>query len=594
MTEKYKVTFLPEDAEIEVDEWTTLMQAAVEAGIHLGGPCGGKGTCGKCRVYLKDQKERRSVLACKTPVQGKMKVIIPQNEVSLFRKDENDTQDLGLDIQPGIWKKTVRVAKPELGDQQSDLTRLFLALGRELPLTYTALKSLPTALRAENHQVTVVYTDEQVLSVEPGNTENQLLGLAVDIGTTTIVAALMDLSTGNVLGIASATNSQNIFGADVISRIEHVINCPQGLEQLQLRAVQAINNLIDELCSKAKTVSINICRVTVAGNTTMEHLFLGIDPRNLAPPPFIPVMTHPIHLEAREIGLNVHPHGRIYLIPNIAGYVGGDTTSVILSTRVYEKQGIFLVVDIGTNGEIVLSVDGKMLACSTAAGPAFEGAHIKYGMRAALGAIEGVRFDGDISLKVIGNVPPIGICGSGLLQAIQVMVTIGVITLSGNLISKAEAEEKSLVLPVLERLGTDENGNYFILSSLKNKAKTVRITQRDIRELQLAKGAIRTGIEVLLREARIFVGDIDQVLLAGAFGNYLNKESALSLGLLPDISPERIQMVGNAAGTGARMVLISDSLLRNAYGIAKDVKHIELSGRTDFDEMFFKYLGFKC
>ncbi|NLI92657.1 MAG: DUF4445 domain-containing protein [Peptococcaceae bacterium] len=592
MVSKYKVTFLPEGIEANIPEGTSLMQAAADAGIQMEGPCGGKGTCGKCRVLIKEEKTEKPVLACKTLVQEDMTVIIPLSEVTLLRKGENDTHDLGIRIMPGIWKKSLTVAEPELRTQKSDLTRLYEAFGQVLPLTYTALKSLPQVLRPGRNPVTAVYTDDQILSLEEGNTENQLFGLAVDIGTTTVVAALMDLITGNVLGVASTTNSQNIFGSDVVSRIEHVINNPQGLEQLQWRSVQVVNTLIDELCSKADILPVNIYRVTIAGNTTMEHLFLGIDPRNLAPAPFIPVMTHPIELEAREIGLQINSHGRIHLIPNIAGYVGGDTTSVILATQVYDKPGIYLVIDIGTNGEVVLSVDGKMHACSTAAGPAFEGAHIKHGMRAAPGAIEGVVFNGDIFLKVIGNISPSGICGSGLLQAVQVMLLIGVVTPSGKLITRKEGENMCLSPSVLERLGSDKNGNYFILSYPENNREAVVITQNDVRELQLAKGAIRTGIEVLFKEAGITASDVNQVLLAGAFGNYLDKESAVFLGLIPDIPSERIKSIGNAAGTGARMALISDPLLRSASVISKNVKHIELSGRQDFYEMFIRYMGF--
>lgn len=589
---KYKVTFLPEELEISIQEGTTLMKAAVEAGIQLEGPCGGKGTCGKCRVFLAEDTER-PVLACKTPIKANMTVIIPQREEALFRKGETDIADLGVEIDPGMWKKALRVDEPELKNQYSDLTRLYNALGRECPISYAALKSLPAALRARGHEVTVMYTDQQIVSVEAGNTESEFFGIAVDIGTTTVVAALMNLMNGNVLGITSSTNSQNIFGADVISRIEHVINSPQGLAQLQERVVGVLNRMIGELCAKANVQAGNIYKVTIAGNTTMEHLFLGIDPRYLAPAPFIPVIEHPINLEAREIGLEVYPHAGIHLIPNIAGYVGGDTTSVILATQVYNKQGNYLVVDIGTNGEIVLAIDGKMLACSTAAGPALEGAHIKFGMRAMPGAIEGVTFDGKISLKVIGDASPIGICGSGLLQAAQVLRNIGVVSPSGKMISREEAEKTGLDSSIFERLGKDENGNFFLLSLSEDKREAVRIYQLDIRELQLAKGAIRTGIEILMKEAGITAEDIEQVLLAGAFGNYLDKESALGIGLLPKVSPERIISVGNAAGTGARMALISEPLLKKTYDISKEVRHIELSGCSDFHEMFIEYMGFE-
>jgi uncharacterized 2Fe-2S/4Fe-4S cluster protein (DUF4445 family) len=589
----YKVTFLPEEVQVKVEQGTSLMQAAAEAGIQMEGPCGGKGTCSKCRVDVREANGEQTVLACQTPVNQDMIVTIPQNEVSLFRKGEADRQAMGLDIEinPAIWKKALKVEKPKLENQHSDLARFYEAFGKEIPLTYTALQDLPAALRTGDHQITAVFTDERVLSVETGDNEGQLYGLAVDIGTTTVVAALMDLVTGHVLGIASITNSQNIFGADVISRIEHVVNYPQGLEQLQKRIVQGLNNLIDKLCAQAKVKPVDIGKLTIAGNTTMEHLFLGIDPRNLGPAPFIPVITHPLKLEAREIGLKTNPHAIVNMIPNIAGYVGGDITAVVLATRIYEKSGIFLAIDIGTNGEMVLSVDGKMMSCSTAAGPAFEGAHIKYGMRAAPGAIEGVGFDGDISLKVIGDGYPTGVCGSGLIQAVQVLVSIGAVTSSGKMLSRKEGENKGLAASILDRFGTDENGNFFILAYPRDKSGGVVITQMDIRELQLAKGAIRTGIEILLKEAGITAGKIDQVLMAGAFGNYINIESALALGLLPKVAYEKIIPVGNAAGTGARIALISEELWHKAAWISREVKHIELSGRIDFHEMFIQNLS---
>ncbi|NLI93780.1 MAG: ATP-binding protein [Peptococcaceae bacterium] len=396
---------------------------------------------------------------------------------------------------------------------------------------------------------------------------------------------------GDTLGIASSTNMQNIFGSDVVSRIEHTISDLQGLDQLQKRAVKTINDLIEMLSTKTGILSMNIYKVMAVENTTMEHLFLGLDPRYLARAPFTPVMTHPVELEAREIGLRVNPHAEVCLIPNIAGYVGGDTTSAIIATRVYEKSGIYLIVDIGTNGEMVLSIDGNMLACSTAAGPAFEGAQIKCGMRAAPGAIEGVVFDGDISLKVIENIVPTGICGSGLLQAVQVMVSTGVLLSGGKMLNRKEAEKKGLPSSLIERLGADESGNFFVLSHPGGIQEGIIITQGDVRALQLAKGAIRTGIEVLLKEAGITAGDITQVLMAGAFGNYIDKESALSLGLLPKVDPEKICLVGNAAGTGAQMALLSDNFWEKAYDVSQKVRHIELSGRKDFHEMFMKYLG---
>lgn len=593
-TGRHKVTFLPDEIEVTVEEGHSIMEAAARAGILLDGPCGGKGTCKKCTVLLEEKDETKPVLACKSLVKESITVTISVPEVSLFRKGEGEkANNDGIIINPGIWKKTHDVIQPNQSNQYPDLTRLYQALGKELKLSYTALKALPHVLRKESHKVTVTYSDTQVLSVEPGDTENQFFGLAIDIGTTTVVVSLVNLRTAEILGTASTTNAQNIFGADVISRIEHVSNHPEGLEQLQKRIIFAINNLIDELCSKNGISELNIYSVVIAGNTTMEHLFLGIDPRYLAMAPFIPVITHALDFEAYQIGMSVNPHAKVSLISNIAAYVGGDTTSVILSTEIYKKTGIYLVVDIGTNGEIVLSVDGKMYTCSTAAGPAFEGAHIKFGMRAVPGAIEGVYLDPDISLKVIGDVPPTGICGSGLLQAVELLVLSGVVAPSGKMLSTKEGQDKGLPVSIIERLGSDEEGNYFILSPTSSKTNAILITQKDVRELQLAKGAMRTGIEILLIEAGVKAAEIDQILLAGAFGNYTNKQSAVSLGLLPEVALELCKSVGNAAGTGARMALISQNLLEKTQWISRNVRHIELSTHPQFQELYIEHLRLK-
>lgn len=593
MKKQHSIVFLPDEVTMIIEDGNTIFQAAAEAGLNVEGPCGGKGTCGKCKVYVIEDGIKKPVLACRTSIKEDMTVHIPEKDSVLFRKGEDDYAKINIELEPGIWKEYYSVPEPEMESQYSDLARLYQASDREIPLTYAALKSLPAVLRAGNHKITAVFTKDVLLSIEQGNTTDDFYGLAVDIGTTTVVASLVSLNTGEVIYTASASNTQNTFGADVIARIEHVINHQQGLRQLQQRILSVINNLIDKVCLKNNTSANNIYKVVVVGNTTMEHLFLGIDPRFLGPAPFIPAITHSIDLEAQEIELKINPCGRIHLLPNIAGYVGGDTTSVILATEIYKKPGVYLAVDIGTNGEIVLSIDGKMFTCSTAAGPAFEGAQIRCGMRAASGAIEGVEFSDDISLKVIGDAWPTGICGSGLFQAVQVMVELGIVEPSGRMITREEGEQKGIPAIILDRLGKDEEkGSYFILSSQLDGYEAVMITQKDIRELQLAKGAIRTGIEVLLREAGITLNDIDEILLAGAFGNYIDKRSALSLGLLPGLPIDKIRTVGNAAGTGAKMALISDSLLNEAETISRKVRHIELSTRIEFHELFIEYLTF--
>lgn len=584
----YKVTFLPDNKQITVADGTTIMAAMAEAGVDLEGPCGGKGTCGKCRVYLAGEG---SVLACRTVITRDMTVTVPQVEVALHRKGKLTVKlEDGLKVYSGVVKTALEVAKPSITEQKADAERFRKALNQPgLSLKYNAMKALPEVLR-KNKQITAIIERNNVLAVEGGDTSNKLFGLAVDIGTTTLAAALVNLMTGETVAAATATNAQNIFGADVIARIEHVIQKPEGLEQLQKRVCQVINRLIAKLAEEVKITSDEIYLATVAGNTTMEHLFMGIDPRNLAPSPFIPVFTEPMAIEARDLGLNLCSHAPVYLLPNIAGYVGGDTMGVILATGLYHKQGTYIAVDIGTNGEIVLAVNGKLWACSTAAGPAFEGAHIRCGMRAANGAIERVAINNDVEIKVIGDAPAKGICGSGLMDAVAELVRVGVIETSGRMLNASEAAH--LPKAIQNRLGQEEKGNYFVLAPGENGREPVILTQKDVRELQLAKAAIRAGIAILLNQAGLKHTDLNAILLAGAFGSYIDKQSALALGLLPPVDPDRIESVGNAAGSGAILALISKDLREHALEIAKEVKHIELSTRLDFQEYFVDALSF--
>ncbi len=321
---------------------------------------------------------------------------------------------------------------------------------------------------------------------------------------------------------------------------------------------------------------------------------MKMDPTNLATSPFIPVVSEGLYFEARELNIEIAPHAPVYVTPSIAGYVGGDTIGVIMATEIYKKKGIYLAIDIGTNGELVLSRDGKMASCSTAAGPAFEGAQIKFGMRAADGAIEKVTIleNGEVELGVIGNQPPKGICGSGLMDVVSEMARVGVIESTGRMRTQEDPGDLSPALQ--KRLGSNEEyGPYFILSFAEdNLGEEVVITNKDIRELQLAKAALAAGVQVLLQHFELTVQDLDGVMLAGAFGSYINKHSALGIGLLPPVDADKINAVGNAAGTGARMELINQGIRLEAQKVARQVEHIELSTRLDFQEYFVDRLSF--
>jgi len=597
MEEKFRVVFLPDNTEIQVEAGKSVLQAAGIAGVELDGPCGGKGTCGKCRVrILSEEGVYQWALACKTEIDRDMTVEIPQLEVSLHRKNELSLAELNVNIDSGVNKKVVKVSDPSLENQHSDAERLFVALEySDLDIRTEALRSLPKAIwdKKSKGLVTAVISDHKVLAVEPGDSSDKLYGIAVDIGTTSVVVALMDLIKGDTLGIASASNPQATFGADVIARIDHVIQNADGLDQLHRRVVQVINRLTEKLAKDIDISPREIYQMTVVGNTTMSHLFLKADPTHLATSPFIPVVSKGVLVEAKELGIMIAPHAGVYITPSIAGYVGGDTIGVIMSTEIYKKEGIYLAIDIGTNGEIVLAHNGELISCSTAAGPAFEGAQIKFGMRAAKGAIERVVInDDDVEIKVIGNQPAKGICGSGLMDAVAEMVRVGVIEPSGRLLTREDSGDLS---PALQRrLGSSEEyGAYFVLSFAEDSlGEEVVLTQRDIREMQLAKAAIAAGIQVLLEQLNLSAQDMDQVMLAGAFGSYINKFSALGIGLLPSIDPDKIISVGNAAGAGARMELVSQEIRREAEKIARQVKHLELSCRSDFQDRFVSSLSF--
>ena len=596
---KSKVMFLPAKAEVQVENGTTVMEAAIEAGIELEGPCGGKGTCGKCRIKLLGENNEEFVLACRTTVSQNLIVEVPQLEVSLHRKSELTQSKLDFEINPGIEKVYLELEKPSLDDQSPDATRLWSALSKvgslsgldNLNIRIDALRTLHQSLRQDDFKVTASVANGEVLKVDAGDTSEQLFGLAVDIGTTTVVATLVNLRTGETMATASATNAQNIFGADVIARIEHVMNDDRGLEHLNKRVIGVINRLLAKLAQAAEISREEIFQVAVVGNTTMSHLFLGLDPTYLASSPFIPVSAHLVRTEAKDVGLEIFAHAPVYMLPNIAGYVGADTLGVILSTGIYKQEGARLAIDIGTNGEIVLAASDKLLTCSTAAGPAFEGAQIQFGMRAANGAIEKVIIDDDVHLSIIGNAPAKGICGSGLMDIVSELVKAGIVDESGRMLGHDQASH----LPDSLQMRLDRNsayGNHFILAS-DSESEHVVITQKDIRELQLAKAAVYAGIEILLKEAGLSWEELDQVLLAGAFGSYIDKGSALALGLLPPVAPEKIVSVGNAAGAGAKLALLSAELRQEAGELARRVIHVELSTRQDFQEYFMNALGFK-
>ncbi|MEG0392821.1 MAG: ASKHA domain-containing protein, partial [Anaerovoracaceae bacterium] len=417
-------------------------------------------------------------------------------------------------------------------------------------------------------------------------------GIAFDIGTTTVVGMLWDIKNGKELGAKAMTNPQNKYGLDVISRITFGNEDKTNLVTMRTEIVACLNDIIDELCQSSGIEKEGIIRATVGGNTTMSHLFAGYDPATLAKAPFAPAYTGTLMMTGESSMLKIHPKGDVMLFPNIAGHVGGDITAGIIASRLFDEKELTLFIDIGTNGEIALTDQGRTLACSTAAGPAFEGAAIHQGMRAAPGAIEKLTItDEDVFFTTIDGVRPVGICGSGLIDAISELWSYGLIKKTGRLLSKEELEKKKPETKIAERLREGSSGREFVLI-FKEDEEDIVITQNDIREVQLAKGAISAGITIMLEKLEKTEQDIHKIIVAGAFGNFINKESAVNMGLLPKVSLDRIYSAGNTAGAGTLMALASSKEALLAKKVPELVEHVELSSCEDFQTKYLTAMAF--
>jgi len=608
-----RVRFVPQNKEIDIESGVNLLKAADRAGLYIEGDCAGRGTCGKCRVNITGgdntvptaaetkhlsptELENGWALACQRTVDHDIVVEVPVQKDAHLRKTTLAGGVEELAAEPMVEKAAVKLSRPAVKDQTADLERLLNQLERpELTVQLRELSGLPSLLRNNSYSITAAISGSKIISIEPGDTSDQIYGVAFDIGTTTIMGSLLDLKTASVIAVAATTNPQNAYGADVISRITHASAGKDNLKQLQNKVIEAANMIIKDLLKQTRVARDRVYEFVAVGNTTMSHIFMGIDPTFLAPAPFIPAYSRALEVEAAELGLKISPSGRVTFLPNIAGYVGSDTVGVILATNMDQRKDNCAAIDIGTNGELVLTANGKLMACSTAAGPAFEGAQIKHGMRAASGAIEACDYiDGDIKLSMIDDVAACGICGSGLIDAAAALLDAGLIEPSGRFVNPEETSGK-IPGSLIKKLRRGKGGFEFILVPAKDSdtGEDIVLTQGDLRELQLAKGAIYAGLMILLKEAGISADDLDQILLAGAFGNYVRKESALTIGLLPQLPPEKIIAVGNAAGDGSRMALASKTMRERALALPEKVDHLELSTRADFQDIFIDAMAFQ-
>ncbi len=600
----HKVTFQPYGKVSYVSEGTKVTEAISQVGLSINVPCGGTGTCGKCKIRVspnptppnsletnaisKEDLKRGWRLACQYTLNCDTIIEIPvTSQIATDHKilTSSDTNK-NRKLIPSVYKKFITLVQPSLKDNRSDLDRLSDEIGK-YEISLQLLRELPRKLRESNYKGTAVISDQILIDFESGDTTDKCYGVAFDIGTTTVVGTLMDVSNGKELEVCSRINPQVTYGDDVLSRIEYCSSGKNALQDLHNAIVGCVCDIINNLCKDANISKNHIYEVNIAGNTAMEHLFSGIDPRPLGQLPFTPAFTQGLVLQTKDIPLPINPQGRIYIFPVIGGFVGGDTTACILTSEMWNTKETTLLVDIGTNGEIVLAHNGKLLAASTAAGPALEGARISCGMRATTGAIEKVVFEDErIELSVIGDVEPIGICGSALIDIVSNLVKIGVISSSGSFLTGDELDNK-IPNSLEKRLLTNESGQKEFILFKKVNGDNISLTQKDIRELQLAIGAIRAGIMILLKKAQVSINDIDKILMAGGFGSFIRRSSAQEIGLLPCVEErETICYVGNASLAGAKWALLNIDARKQAETLAQKTKHLELSLDDDFQIEF--------
>lgn len=603
MKKEAKILFEPSGRTVHALPGTTILEAAGRAGLILHSPCGGGGKCGKCLVRVRSGNlpatpgeaavlgERRLAegfrMACAGRITGPATLEIP--DTSLLQSHQQIlTDDSGeaLAVLPRVRKLARTVRPAAMHESCSDLDRLREA-GVDAPLSTTALQSLPAALRAAANQVTVVTVDEEVIAIEPGDTTPQCFGIAFDVGTTTLVGTLVELATGRDVAVAARINPQTSFGDDVISRLHRCRSEASGLHQLQTAVLEGINKLVDELERKAGVPRLNVYEVVFAGNTAMQQILCGIDPSALGELPFAPAFREALEWRAADLKLHVHPCAKVYVFPQIGGFVGGDTTAGILATRLDQATRPTLLVDIGTNGELVLAHGDRMLAASVAAGPAFEGARITHGMRATSGAIEKVIIEGTVRLNVIGNCKPSGLCGTGLIDAAADLLRVGILDPTGRILGPDELPA-NLSPDLRERVVEIDGEHHFLLVKGVDSAtgQPLHLFQRDLRELQLASAAIRAGITILLKTAGVPAEALDAILLAGGFGNFIRRSNARRIGMLPPIPCSRIRFVGNTSSFGAKRALLSIQEKEKASALLRKTQHVDLSLDAGFQEEF--------
>jgi uncharacterized 2Fe-2S/4Fe-4S cluster protein (DUF4445 family) len=613
MTQKYKVSFLPDNRTVEVAQGTSVLSAAITAGIYVNSSCGGEGVCGRCKVVVSkgkvlsrssghltaEERGRGVYLACETQVASDCEVLIPpESRLSLDGltreevlqrlkneySDSEEVQSFGEAAAPAAFGPLVRkvaltLPAPTLEDKVSDLERVQRELMRTACVcagyaSLATLKGLGELLRSAQWEVTVTIGMRSglwdMLFIEAGNTASRNYGLVFDIGTTTLSGQLVDLVTGTVLGTKATYNKQAVFGSDVITRIIYAKDS-DGLEELHRAVVEDMNGMAQEMAAEHSVDPNDITCCVASGNTTMTHLLLRVDPSYIRRDPYVPVLNSVPVMRASDISLRINPRGLLYCLPGVASYVGGDVTAGVLSSGLARRPGLSVLIDIGTNGEVVVGNSEFMIACAASAGPAFEGSGVRCGMRAARGALQDIAVDPatlEPSFTVIGGERPLGICGSGYIDLIAALRRAGGLDKGGKFDERSHPRLR----------GTDEGKEYVLVWAKDSGThKDIVISETDIENLKRAKAAIYAGVSILIRHLGLSFSQVETFFVAGGFGTYVNMDNAISIGLLPDLPREKFAFIGNSSLAGSRMAALSLEGWNFADELARKMTYLELS-----------------
>jgi uncharacterized 2Fe-2S/4Fe-4S cluster protein (DUF4445 family) len=578
-----------------ISKETLLLELAREAGVQIRSDCGGQGVCGKCRVVVVEAEnlngitefEKRHLtevemkkgyrLACQLRVIGKARIFIPPESRTETRKISDLSLEKDVELSPGVKKIYLKLRKPSLEDPLADLERLKREIG-DFEISLPLLRKLPFTLRESDWNITAVLWNEKLVGVEEGDTRGRCYGIAIDIGSSKLICHLVDLNTGETVSKGFSENPQIAYGEDIVSRITYASKSEENLRKLQKIVVEALNEIIRRICREANVREEEIYEAVIVGNSVMHHLFFGITPKFIGASPFAPAVRNFISYPSREIGLEINEEALVTSLPLIAGFVGADAVSNLLFTRIYKSEELSMVIDIGTNTEILLGNKNGILVCSAPSGPAFEGAHITYGMKAVSGAIEKVKIaDTEIFCKTINGERPRGICGSGMIDLIAELYKNGWINRNGKFVRKGER--------ILEK----SPRRLILISPEKSwNGREITVSEKDINEFLMAKGAIRAGWMTLMKKLGIPPEKIERIYIAGSFGRHVDVENAKVIGLLPEIENPKVIFVGDSAVEGAKMVLKSIKEREEVKKALKIVEYVELSAESEFYRTFVR------